>query len=374
MQIAATSNRFLTNCSSIELLAALQTGSRHGEFYQQVAQLLIKGFHTKEALIQLGQRLTALTQHAFTLRQIDNVEQASQILMNLPLAEYRKIGLYYYALAIRRRGQAAQAESLLERVADDAPTSYRGQALLSLGTFALISGKRDSALRYYTEALRVASKKDLLITARTLKMIAVAKGIDGDHNGAIADLESLLPAVRAVSVWYPEVLCDYSNSLAVELCEAGRLQEARSVSHIALASPYASAYPEYRETWDEIQLRGYRTPRSVVAITRKSVEPDNLARLPVPEAGGDLVSPSLAPERANQPARVLSYMDWKKNMVKQPNDTPHDRRPSKELTGRQLLLRIMEITSSKEMTDEELREMVDALERIKAKHEKRGNH
>ena len=111
MQIAATNNRFLTDCPSKELLAALQTGKRHGEFYQQLVQLLIKGFKTKEAIIEFGQRLTTLLQHAFTLRQIDNVEQASQILMNLPLAEYRNIGLYYYALAIKRRGHCSGRNS-----------------------------------------------------------------------------------------------------------------------------------------------------------------------------------------------------------------------------------------------------------------------
>lgn len=374
MQIAATNNRFLTDCSSIDLLAALQAGNRQSAFYQQLAQLLIKGFHAKEAIIEFGQRLTALAQHVYTLRRMDDVEQASRILINLPLAEYRKIGLYYYALAIKRRGQTVQAESLLERVADDAPIRYRGQALLSLGAFAIARGELESALPFYKQALRVASKKDLLITAQTLKMVAVVKGMDGDHRGAIADLESLLPAVRAVSVYRPEFLCDYSNSLAVELGEVGRLEEAQNVSRIALASPYASAYPEWRETWDEIAARGYRASRSVVAFTQPvRNNADNLAWLPVPEAGGDLVSSSLAPERANQPARVLSYLDWKKNMVKQPNDTPQDGKPSKELTGRQMLLRIMEITSAKDMTDEELREMVDALERIRTKHEKRGH-
>jgi tetratricopeptide (TPR) repeat protein len=371
MQIAATKNLFLTD-SSIDSLAALQAGKRHGEFYQQLAQLLIKGFHTKEAIIEFGQKLTAVAQHAYTLRQMDNVERVSRIIMNLPVAEYQKIGSYYYALAMKRRGQTAQAETLLERVADDAPVRYRGQALLSLGAFALEGGRPESALRFYKEALRVASKKDLLIMAQNLKMVAVVKGMNGDHRGAVADLESLLPAVRAISVYRPEFLCDYSNSLAVELGEVERLEEARNFSRIALASPYASAYPEWQETWDELQMMGCRASRSVVAVTQKAVSNDNLARLPVREASGSLVLSSLDSERVKRPARVLSYMDWKNNMVKQPNDSPQYQKPSNELSAREMLLRIMELTASKDVTDEELKEILDALEKIRSKYDKKG--
>jgi tetratricopeptide (TPR) repeat protein len=372
MQIAATNKRFLTGYSSIDLLAALQAGSRHGEFYQQLTQALIKGFHTKEAIIGLGQRLTALAQHAYTLRQMDNVEQASQILMNLPLAEYRNIGLYYYALAIKRRGQATQAETLLERVADDAPVRYRGQALLSLGAFAIARGNLESALTFYTEALRVASKKDFLIMVQTLKMVAVVKGMDGDHRGAVADLESLMPAVRTVSVYRPQFLFDHFNSLAVELGEVGRLEEAQNACRIVLASPYASAYPECRETWDDIQVRGYRASRSVVAFTRKNLNVENIARMPVREDDGGPGSSRFAPEYMEQPARVLSYMDWKKNMVKEPNGTPQDQERSKELSPREMLLRIMELTSEKDITDDELEEILRAVEKIRLKHKGKG--
>ena len=82
----------------MELLAALHADNRQSGFYQQLAQSLIKGFQAKEAIIELGLKLTTLAQHAYTLRRMDDVEQVSQILMNLPIAEYRNIGLYYYAL------------------------------------------------------------------------------------------------------------------------------------------------------------------------------------------------------------------------------------------------------------------------------------
>lgn len=46
------------------------------------------------------------------------------------------------------------------------------------------------------------------------------------------------------------------NSLAVELFAVWRLEEAKNVSQIVLASPFASPYPEYRETREEIALKG----------------------------------------------------------------------------------------------------------------------
>ena len=365
MQIAATNNRFFTSCSSVELLTALQTGSKQGEFYQQLAQLLIKGFHTKGALIGLGQRLTAIAQHAYTLRQMDNVEQASQILMNLPLADYRNIGLYYYALSIKRRGQATQAETLLERVADDAPVRYRGQALLSLGAFAIARGDLESALPFYTEALRVTSKKDFLITVQTLKMVAVVRGMEGDHRGAVADLERLLPAVRAVSVCYPQPLSDHLNSLAVELCEEERLKEAQNVSRIVLASPYASAYPEYRETWDDIQVRSYRTSRSVLLLNHRALNIDNVVRLPLPERDEDASPEKSYRSPFHQQASVTVLKAWKEGkIVKEPNG---DEKKDKEMDDRDAFMEIMRLSSQQGMSSKRLWEILEAVRKVTSK-------
>gem|GEM_PF-3789286 len=328
------------------MLAALQTDSRQGEFYQQLAQALIKSFHTKEVIIGFGQRLAAFAQHAYTFRQMDNVEQASKILMNLPIAEYRNIGLYYYALAIKRRGQTTQAEALLERVADNAPIRYRGQALLSLGAFTIAKGDLKSAIPFYTESVQVASKKDLLTTVQTLKMVAVVKGMDGNHRGAVADLERLLPVVRAVSVYHPQFLYDYFNSLAVELGEVGRLEEAQNISRIALASPFIIAYPEWRETSNDIERKGYRQSRSFVPITQGVIQ-QNIIRLPEREN----ISVS-----QGEPARILHY-DWENRMVKEPNDETQIE-DLEGLSENDLMVKLLYLATNKGVTEKKLRKVV----------------
>ena len=164
---------------------------------------------------------------------------------------------------------------------------------------------------------------------------------------------------------------NHLNSLAVELMEAGQLEEAEQACRITLASPYASAYPEYRETWDDLQSRGYRASRSVVGFNRKALNADNFlrcvacARRPGPRARRVL------PE-CEQPARVLSYMDWKKNMVKEPNGTPQDDKPSKMLDDREKMLRIIQIVSQPERTDQELGDILEAIEKIMSKPKGRG--
>src|ERR1051325_4080194 len=66
----------------------------------------------------------------------------------------------------------------------------------------------------------------------------------------------------------PKVYYDYLNSYTVELTEAGRLEEAQNICRVILASPYAFAYPEWRETEQDLVLRGYKS-RSSVSVTQQ---------------------------------------------------------------------------------------------------------
>jgi hypothetical protein len=140
--------------------------------------------------------------------------------------------------------------------------------------------------------------------------IAVLKSIDGDHRGAFSDLEKLLPLARVVGRWQPYLFYEHLNSLAVELCEVARIEEARNVSRIVLASPFAHAYPEWRETSDEIELRGWRPSRSTVVVTQiapvtqETNEIKNLVTLPT--AWRDSPAPASTAE-SQPPARVIKF-------------------------------------------------------------------
>ena len=376
MQTAAKINRFLIDIFSFSKEACSQGVISPSEFYQQIVSELIKGVYRKQTLIDAADRLITLADNAYAFRQMDVLERTSQLLMKLPLpSRYEKIGQYYQALVIKRQGKFAEARMLLERVVEDAPLRYRARAILAIGATFYERADCKSALPFYVEANRVAAHSnwcDPLTIVRTRRMITVLKSIDGDHRGALADLRSMLPLARMVGSVHPQDYHNHLNSLAVELMEAGQIEEAEQACRITLASPYASAYPEYRETWDDLQSRGYRASRSVVAFTRKTLNSDNLARLPVREADSDPGSSSLAPEYAEQPARVLSYMDWKKNMVKEPNGTPQDDKPSETLDDREKMLRIIQIVSQPDRTGQELGDILKAVEKIILKPKGKG--
>jgi hypothetical protein len=67
---------------------------------------------------------------------------------------------------------------------------------------------------------------------------------------------------------------------------------------------------------------------------------------------------------AKQPgARVQRIWSGIK-MVKESNGPPTDTKSYKDMSGRELLLKIMELTAAKEITDNELQEILESIERI----------
>jgi tetratricopeptide (TPR) repeat protein len=225
--------------------------------------------------------------------------------MNLPIAYGRQIGQYYQALVINRNGHKYQALALFEAVADLAPRHYRARALQSLSGVHHELGQPDEALRFYPDALRMASSsnhRDLLTTLLVDLEMAWYKSETGDHRGALADYEKLSPLVQIVSRQNPLYFYFYHNELAVEFAEVGRLDEAEAACAVALASPFASAYPEWSETRDEIAAKRQSATSSVVAFNR------------IPEA--DSVEQT-EPERQRVPVRVTAShrVGFKKDAV-----------------------------------------------------------
>jgi tetratricopeptide (TPR) repeat protein len=351
MQTAASSNLVLTDLSSFKQLAGLQKDISHAEFYQQILSGLIRGVYRNQIFTQLGNRLVALADHAYGLGQMRAVEEGSQLLVNLPLGrEYESIGRYYQALCIYRRGRFAEARVLLEKVAGELPLPFRAKALLAISGTYYQCDDLQSFLLLNVEASRTAARNDWRAPQTFVKSqrnLAVLKSIDGDHRGALSVLEMLFPLARALGRWQPYLYYEHLNSLSVELMEAGRLEEARNGSRIALASPFAPAYPEWRETSEEIELRGWRPSRSVVAFHRATADAalsrrtadvslrqitGGSAAIPAASEGGDVVRLPVT-ERHDTPvgrsgptqaAAVVNIQEWK-NKVTERTKTPKDR-------------------------------------------------
>jgi hypothetical protein len=178
--------------------------------------------------------------------------------------------------------------------------------MLALGTNSIAVSDHKSATNCYRE-LQMLSR-DRIFDPMTLyiasRMTAVMKSIEGDHRGALTGLEKMFPLVRMASLQQSYAYYDYLNTLAVELTEAGRLAEARNAAQIALASPFAYAYPEWRDTLDEIEHRELRASRSTIAVSQRDPTETNLATLPP----RPLESAMTAPEGQSQPrARILKF-------------------------------------------------------------------
>jgi tetratricopeptide (TPR) repeat protein len=361
MNTAANNNRFLMDVFSFKRWAELQMAISPGEFYQQKVLELIKGAYTRQALIDLGNRLITLADHAYAVRQVNTIEQVSQMLLSLPLPrQYEKVGRYYQALSVKRRGKFAEARTLLERVAEDAPLPYRAKATLTIGATYYERGDFTSALLFYIEANRAAAQDnwcDPLTSIQTDRMIAILKSVDGDHRGSLADLRRLLPLARNICASYPYDYYNHLNSLAVELAEAGQLEEAQHICQITLASPFGSVYPEYRATSDEIALRGRRASRSFVSFAQRALNSENILHLPVPNHGIGPADSCLT--TTDQPARVLDYINWKNKMGKKPNGDKNDDQLPQDMSGQDMAMKLLEVITQNKASEEKLRKLLE---------------
>ena len=272
MQRAAETSRFLIDLSSGGEFADSESLTGRDSLLQRlVVSGLAHAANSHELFNQLGNKLIRLAEHAYSLRDANTIQKASQVLMNLPTASARQVGQYYQALAARQDGRIDEALSLLETVADDGPVVYRARAIQALGAIYHRQGRNDEALRLYPEALRVASRddgRDLLTTLLVFLEISCIKSEIGDHRGALTGYESLSPLVRIVARENPVYFYGYHNELAIELDEFGRAAEAEAACAIALASPFAPAYPEWSATRDEIAAKRQSATPSIVAVKR----------------------------------------------------------------------------------------------------------
>ena len=299
----------------------------------------------------LGERLIHEAEVAQAFRQTEKLEELGLILSNFPVKEYRLAGQYYIGWSMSRKGQDAQ--ELFEKVVEESDT-YRARALIDLGSRQARKGDISSSITYYTEALKYSQTPYTIIQAE--RTLAAIKGDEGNHNKAIRHLEQIVPLVRYSP---PIERYQYLNSLAVELIEVGRIEEASSISRIVLASPFTFAYPEWRETGAEAALRAYKY-RSSVPVIRSFFKPAKIQNekiqnvLSFPER-------NTAPVRLrSKPAKVLSYVDWKDKMVKEEKDEiPPDADEG------DLYLRLIEMIALKDLSAWELRQVIDFVEKLR---------
>jgi tetratricopeptide (TPR) repeat protein len=338
MRIDAKNNFAFPDSSSFKQVSELENQSSYGGLHQQILLGLINGLKTQHDIIESAKRLVTLAEQNYFQRRMEIVELISQALINLPLPEsFKQVGQYHLTMCIKHQGRRDEAHERLEFLADNISHRYKSRAILSLAGMAFNKSDYQSALPLYVEAGRVAGiqeSQDPSVNIIAQRMIAVLKSIDGDHRGALVDLENLFPLVRAVGRWQPHLFYEHLNSLAVELSELGRLEEAQRASDIALACPYASAYPTWHETRDEIAMKSQRASRAFITNVKLPVVVDNVVHLTFAGYTGNTNSPQSFNTRS-QPARVINFEEWNK-MSKEKDGNPQET-PSRSQTQQMTL-------------------------------------
>jgi tetratricopeptide (TPR) repeat protein len=216
---------------------------------------------------------------------------------------------------------------LFELAVDTAPDAYKVKAILSLGALSFHKRDFDSALHFYQEPLKAGKLSAASLHA--IRAISHLKSIQGNHDHAIKDLETILPLIKYAP---PHIYFDTLNSYAVELGEVGRTDEAGNICKVIAASPFAHAYPEWRETAEGLKL----VNRSLVALDPRSYVPRKVLPMPAHEHDGKTTEQS-------QSARILSLEAWKRKMAKKKEPPPKHER--------EMLMRIISIFSSDETSN-----------------------
>jgi len=379
MQTGAVNNFSLLDSFSFQRSAGLETQVTQGGLWQRIAETLIAGVYTERTLTDFAAKLTCLAEHAYSARQLDVVGHVGQLLSRLPLSrQSESIGLYYQALNLNRggRGDTVHAESLLEKVADSASLKYVARAMVALGINAVAVGDYQTALSRYREAMLILTRDRILEPVTfymTRRMTAMVRGMTGDHRGAVADLERMFPLARLASSQQSYAYYDYMNTLAVELGEVGRLEQARRVSGITLASPFAPAYPEWLETFNEIRLKQRRASRSIVSVPhgigvrhgllRYVGKSHKLMNFPAPE---HVNAPAPGQRSCDSPARVLNFLEWKTVLRGSNNSLPGTLAPEERqaTTSGGKLIRLMDLISQDDTDDEMIDRILEAVEQI----------
>jgi hypothetical protein len=156
--------------------------------------------------------------------------------------------------------------------------------------------------------------------------------------------------------------CFVYGLVSLEFGEVGRIEEAQNISNIVLASPYAFAYPEWRETGQDLALRGYKS-RSLVPIIQSF--PGNLLHMPEREPSD---TPTPVQSKASRPASVRSLEKWKEQkMVKEPTN---DDENIEEMDEKDLFLKLVQVSTQDNITRKQLYEIVKHAIKVTSKKER----
>ncbi|HXF38089.1 MAG TPA: AraC family transcriptional regulator [Blastocatellia bacterium] len=212
--------------------------------------------------VERGQlyQLVQSAEASYYLRDLQSQHEIALLLQSFGYP-FSQVGKYYESIYLYRSGQFEKARELLECVAESAPARYRSKALLSLAGVEERIGRFEESLRF---RLQVSSCDDPVTMLEAQCGMAARRGIEGEHEAALRDLERFLPLAHIIGKRGHPAYTTFLNSYAVELSESNRTEEAEQVASVIAASPFLGRYPEWQETVSEIETR--RKHSSTVAV------------------------------------------------------------------------------------------------------------
>ena len=152
---------FINSSSSGNGLGPRKPLSRDAYYQQLIGSLLTRSINAKEGFESVGRQLAAIASHAYFARHIRAVEEASKLMLALPISNQLKaVARYYQAICVKKKGDFEGARQILEGVLEEATPRYRARALLSIGATYFDSGDVESSLPFYISAGNAAREHD----------------------------------------------------------------------------------------------------------------------------------------------------------------------------------------------------------------------
>lgn len=196
-----------------------------------------------------SERLFALCEHFSLTRRYGELNRLTEQLKNGRIQNPE--ALAFYSLCDPATNNSEHAIRLLFELADNARSEIRARALNILACKAIQKGDTNQALTLNESGLRHTPPNDPL-RYYLLNNQAVALSVAGRHQESLTALTRLIDPVTHLAGRLPDIFFTTMNSLAVELGEVGKLDEAASVIPHLLHSPIAGRYPEWDETRQSI--------------------------------------------------------------------------------------------------------------------------
>ena len=215
-------------------------------------------FKSKADIDATGRLLLGLAKQARVNRRFDLLDAISNLICDLlPDTPFARTALYYKAFCLHQNGRVSttQARTELETAIGLAPPNYKPGALLALAASYRDTGEIVEFAAVSHEAAKAARTVDTLSEVQALRNLAISRALLGDHTHALSMLFSLLPMMRNVATSYPSDFFSHLNSLAIEMGEVGRIDEANRLIDFVLRSTLAKQRPQWHDTKLELATK-----------------------------------------------------------------------------------------------------------------------